>query len=236
MKPIALVFLTAALVLAAGGIRPRGSSADYPAHETAEGVTIAAAVIPPEQVRKLFATDLNSGGYIVVELAVYPEPGKELDLSSADFMLRIGADSNTVRAVNARAIASILQKKNTPQPQRGSDIAIYPTATIGYESGTYDPATGDRRRGGVYTEAGVGVGVGGQPGPGNPPRPASTDRDRSTMQQELEDKALPEGIVKRDVAGYLYFPKPSGKQKNTAYEISYYGTNPKLHLALPQPR
>lgn len=230
MKLLAVVTLSV-MLLVADGIRPRGASTDYPAHATADGITLAAAVIPPDQVRKLFATDLNTGGYIVVEVAVYPEPGKDIDLSSADFILRIGPDNNTVRAVNARAIAAALQRKNTPRPQRGSDIAVYPTATIGYESGGYDPATG-RRRSGIYTE--TGVAVTNAPPPGAPP-PASTDRDRATMQQELEDKALPEGPVKHELAGYLYFPKPSGKSKNAPYEITYYGTNPKLRLSVPAP-
>ena len=231
MRLLAYLSLAAVLLPAGDGIRPRGSSADYPAHATADGTTLAAAVIPPDQVRKLFATDLNAGGYIVVELAIYPEAGKQIDLTSNDFMLQIGSSNDTVRAVSARAIASTLQRKNAPQPRKGSDISIYPTATIGYESGGYDPATG-RRRSGVYTETGVAVT---NAPPPDPPRPASTDRDRATMQQELEDKALPEGPVKRDVAGYLFFPKPAGKQKNAPYEISYYGTSPKIRLSVPAP-
>ena len=200
MKRFAGVGLVATLLLAdgGGGIRPRGSATDYPAHETAGGVTVAAAVIPPEQVRKLFATDLNGGGYIVLEVAVYPEAGRELNVASGDFMLQMGPNSETVRAASPPAIASILQKKNLPKPPRPGDITITPGATIGYESGGYDPATG-RRTHGVYTGAGVGVGVGGAGAP-QVPGPASTDRDRTTMQQELEDKALPEGKTTTAVA------------------------------------
>jgi hypothetical protein len=78
MKCVGLICLLASLLLAgdAGGIRPRESSADYTAHQTVSGVTFAAAVIPPDQVKKLFATDLNAGGYIVIELAIYPEAGQ----------------------------------------------------------------------------------------------------------------------------------------------------------------
>ena len=225
----------AALLLAGdgNGIRPRGASSDYPAHETARGVTIAAAVIPPEQVKKLFSTDLIRAGYTVVEVAVYPDSGKDVDLSAADFMLSIGANSDALRPVSGATIASILQKKNTPQSRRASDITLYPTATIGYESGGYDPATG-RRRNGVYTSTGVGVGIG-DPGPAGPPPPASTDRDRQTMQQELQDKALPEGKTARTVAGYLYFPKPSGKARNALYELTFYGADGKIRVAVPPP-
>jgi hypothetical protein len=55
------------------------------------------------------------------------------------------------------------------------------------------------------------------------------------MQQELEDKALPEGKATSAIAGYLYFPKPAGKQKNVPYELTFYGTDPKVHLSVPPP-
>ena len=232
MKPGILVGLIAGMALAAGGggIRPRGSSADYPAHETAGGMTIGAAVVPSDQVRKVFATDLNGGGYLVIEVAVYPDAGREIDVSAGDFMLRAEPDSETVRAASGSAIASALQRKNAPRPGKASDVSIYPTANIGYESGGYDPVTGGRRRG-VYAGGGVGVGVG-EP---RPPGPAATDRDRSTMQQELEDKSLPEGKTSQAVAGYLYFPRPSGKAKTAAYELTYYGAARQVKLRVPAP-
>jgi hypothetical protein len=96
------------------GIRPRESSADYPAHQKVSGVTVAAAVVPPDQVKKLFATDLNAGGYIVIEVAIYPEAGNEIDVSSGDFLLRVGSNPAIVRNASARAIAAALQRKSTP--------------------------------------------------------------------------------------------------------------------------
>lgn len=235
MRRLGLLGCVAGLLLADGGagIRPRGSAADYPVHETAGAVTVGAAIVPPDQVRKAFATDLNGGGYIVIEVAVYPEEGKEIHLLPDDFLLRAGANSETVRPASGRAIASILQKKNTPQPPKPGDVTVYPTATIGCESGT-DPWTGTRRSG-VYTGAGVGVGVGSAGAP-PAPGPAATDRDRATMQQELEDKALPEGKTTAAVAGYLYFPKPAGKAKNAVYELTYYGTTRQIKLPLPAPK
>ena len=231
MKRLSGCALAATLLFADGGagIRPRGSGADYQAHESAAGLTIAASLIPPDQVHKLLATDLNGVGYLVVEIAVYPDPGREVDLKSGDFMLQIGPNSETVRAASPLAIASILQRKNTPQPPRPGDITVVPTATIGYESGGYDPA--GRRTRGVYTGAGVGVGIGGAGTP-PPPGPAATDRDRATMQQELEDKALPEGKTTAAVAGYLYFPRPSGKAKKPAAQLTYYGAARQLKLQL----
>ena len=72
MRRLAWIALLAYFLLAEGvaGIRPRDSSADYPAHETTGGVTVAAVVVPPDTVRKIFATDLNRSGYLVAEVAV----------------------------------------------------------------------------------------------------------------------------------------------------------------------
>jgi hypothetical protein len=231
----------AALARDPNGIRPRPNDADYPAHERSDDAKIGAAVLSAEQVRSSFATDLNKGGYIVVEVAFYPEPGKDIDLSLSDFSLKIGSDLSMVRPVKGSDIAYIMQDKRDPHkvPSRASDITLYPTATIGYETGpSYDPNTGQQRRqGGVYGGGGVGVGVGGAGNPNNPPppRPASTDRDRSTMGRELEDKSLPEGKTSRAVAGYLYFPRPSSKVKNGLYELTYYGVNGNTKLSVPPP-
>jgi hypothetical protein len=236
MRLPALLCAAAALLAArdVGGIRPRGAASDYPAHQSAKGVTVAAAVIPPAQVSKLFATDLNKAGYIVVEIAVYPETGNEVEVRSRDFLMRAGSEPATLRPVGAETIAARLHQKNAPKPPPApGDITIYPTATIGYETGGYDPVTGQRRSG-VYTATGVGVGIGQQPGAPPPPPPASTDRDRSTMEQELADKGLPETRTVDPVAGYLFFPKPSsGKAKNGPYHITYYGEHEQIQLDVP---
>lgn len=200
------------------GIRPRGDSNEYRNHETQHGVTIATERIPANQVRSTFSTDLTRD-YVVLEIAVYPESGS-LDLNPLDFVLRCG--NQIVRAGSPTAIAARQQQQNAP---RRSDVDIYPTVGIGYESGN-DPYYG--RHKGVYTTAGVGVATGGS----NDPRPASTDRDRQTMRQELEDKQLPDGPVRAPVAGYLYFPFPANKQKSVAYELEYNGPNGRVRLAV----
>ena len=235
MKQKALLLLAASLALADDpkGIRPRGSSGDYPAHQSVGGVTAAAALVSPDEVNKIFATDLNAGGYIVVEVAIYPQDGKEAEITSGDFQLRIGPDTAAIRAVSARAIAAALQRKSNPNPQAGhrNDINIYPTATIGYETGR-DPY--GRRRGGVYIDVAIGVGVDNDPGASAPP--SSRDEDRSAMEQELTDKGLPEGRTTQAVAGYLYFPKPARKQSKAAAELTWYGSDRVVHLKIPAAR
>jgi hypothetical protein len=121
------VLAAAAMLMQAGaadGIRPRPSASDYPAHETAGGITVAAAAIPADQVRKLFATDLNKAGYLVFEVAVYPEQGKTADLDSGDFMLKIGSDGDVIRAASPQAIASAAQRKNAPPAKNPHDVNV----------------------------------------------------------------------------------------------------------------
>lgn len=227
MKRLAWLALLASCLLAEGmaRIRPRDSSADYATRETAGGVALAAVVIPPDQIRKIFATDVNCGGYVVA--AVYPEAGRAVDLSSADFLLWV--DSEALRPVDARAIAAILAKREH-NPLQPDDVTVVTTASIGRAT-VNDPATG-RRGSAVYSDKSVGVGVGWS---GRATDAAVTDRDQAAMQQELEDKALPEGKATSAVAGYLYFPRPRGKAKNAAVELTYYGATGQLKLRFPAP-
>jgi hypothetical protein len=229
MRRLTWIALLACFSLAEGmaGIRPRDSSADYPAHETAGGITVAAVVVSPEEVRKIFATDLNRGGYIVAEVAVYPENGRTVDLSSADFLLRI--DSETVRSVGGSAIASILAKREH-NPMRPDDVTVVTTASIGRAS-VNDPATG-RRGSATYSDTSVGVGVGWSGGTADR---AAIDRDRAAIEQELQEKSLPEGKATSPVAGYLFFPRPRGKAKNATLELTYSGGGGHLTLRLKTP-
>ncbi len=228
-----LVLFTSAVMLAGGdGLRPRGNVSDYPAHASVAGVAIGASVVPPDQVRKLFATDLNRAGYIVIEVAVYPSTEKGVDVTAGDFMMRTDADT-TVRAATPDAIAGMVEDAKNPPPASsggGRDITLYPTADIGYESGV-DPITG-RRVSGVYRGAGVGVGVGGNQGGAPPPPSGVSGRDRETMERELSDKALPEGTATRPVAGYLYFPRPA-KKKSGPVELTWYAPSGTVKVPLP---
>jgi hypothetical protein len=222
-----LVLLSFAMVVFAGetGIRPRPAAADYPAHQSGAGVTLGAVVVPADHVKKLFAVDLNKLGYVVVEMAVYPDANVEI--AARDFLLRIGSDGSTVRPATAATIAGRLHTKASPPPQLPSRVQVHGSETIGYESGTY----GGRRAGGVYTESTVGVGIGEQPMPGPAPAPKSgrKDTDALSVQVDLENQALPEGRFSQPVAGYLYFP---ATPKKSSLEITWYGPNGQVRLPL----
>ena len=89
------------------GIRPRSLPIDYPAHDSGAGFTIGATAIPRNEVKKIFAADLNSGGYIVIRSRRVPSQGNDLDLSSADFMLLTDAREVATRPVDPVPIRPI---------------------------------------------------------------------------------------------------------------------------------
>jgi hypothetical protein len=221
-----LVLLSFAMVVFAGetGIWPRPAAADYPAHQSGAGVTLGALVVPADQVKKLFAVDLNKLGYVVVEMAIYPDANVEI--AARDFLLRMGSDGSTVRPATAATIAGRLHTKAAPPPQLPGRVQVHGSETIGYESATY----GGRRAGGVYTESTVGVGTGEQPMPAPAPKSGKKDTDALSVQVDLENQALPEGRFSQPVAGYLYFP---ATPKKSSLEITWYGPNGQVRLPLP---
>jgi hypothetical protein len=247
MKRIAVLFLSAAFLFASGspGIRPRAGAADYPVHESTEDATVAAAVIPPGDVKKIVGADLNSAGYVLVEVGVFPAAGKEVDLAPDDFTLVIDANSISERPADAEAVAAVAGKKQAP-PRVTSPDDVYTSAGVSIGRETYpDPVTG-RTTSRTVTGVGGGVGVGGPPPipcqsvycddraplPAPPPVSSST---RNQIEQELWQKSLPDGKTLKPVAGYLYFPKPSGKAKNAAWVLRWDNAGKRVKLALENP-
>ena len=198
MKCAGALLLIVWTVAAYGDGLPTRSTVDqYAAKAAAKGLTIAADVIPPEQVRNEFSTTLVPN-YQVLEIAIYPQSGYTVDISIIDFALRV--DGRLIRPAEPRTIAV----RNQKQANRGGrDITLWPS--VGVSTGTW----------GTGTNVGVGVGVGGRhPGPG------STDRDRRVMETELDDRSLQDRIADKPVAGYLYFPvgETSAKSAQLVYQ------------------
>ena len=229
-----LCFLAMAGLLAAGadetGIRPRPAPADYPALGASGQTTVAAAVVPKEQVGKQFTTDLSRDGYMVMEIAIYPGHGQEVPVAARDFLLTDG-HGTALRPASPETIAARYDRKHAPpEIKTPGNVQVYNSSTIGYGTGTYD----GRRQGGVYTAEGVGVGVG---NPGPTAAPTSTAQpDGYEIRQELQGKSLPEGRMDHTVAGYLYFPKPLGKVGKEGYRLTWYGPDNQVHLNIPLPR
>ena len=204
-----LGFCTA--VAAGGGLPVRSSHADYAAHAEQGGTRIAAEVLSVDQVRNLFSTDLRN--YVVVEVAVWPKAGGQIDVSALDFGLKTDPDRGPVRPASPRTIANINQKRSR---SRADDILLYPS--VGVTTGSW----------GTGTQVGVGVGMG-----GGAPGPASTNRDREVMEQELDEHGLPDLVAAKPVGGYLFFPAGAKGKKAAAYEIVYDGEAGKMSMSLP---
>jgi hypothetical protein len=212
MRLIASIAFAAVACMAADrGLPARSSPADYPAQADSKGLIVAAEYSDPDTVRGSFSTDLSE--YAVFEVAVYPRKGAPpLDLQTMDFALRV--NGRMVRPVEPRTIAGINQRKGQA---RSRDITLYPN--VGVTTGSW----------GTGTMAGVGVGVG-PSGPG----PAASPDDRRVMEQELEDKGLPDAVISKPMAGYLYFPV--GKKRPGTYVLEYQGSDADVKLTLTAPK
>lgn len=214
------------------GMPPRSAPADYSATVQTKNATYAASLIASDQVKKIFAVDISKT-YLVFEIACYPAQNGNVTIAPDDFLVKTSGKSEFVHSADAVTVASVIQQKNTPKPPSGRDVAVTPSAEVGYESGT-DPYTG-RRVHGVYTAAGVGVGANPGPDPRVPPAPGSSPYDRQLLETQLTQRALSPGQFTAPVAGYLYFPLSRIKAKSDGtYELDYLGESPiKVQLHIP---
>jgi len=223
--------VTGMLLASSPGIRPRAGVEDYPTRQPATGFTIGAALIPGGEVKKSFATDLNKAGYVVVEVGVYPAQGREVDISPADFMLMTNDGKVAVRPVDGDAIAAVLARPHDHPLQKQSDVYTTTGVSISHVP-TVDPATG-RQMHTTVVGAEEGVGIGAPPyGAPYPTPSAQPTLNRGAMEQELWAKSLPDGKTSDAVAGYLYFPRPSGKAKNDTWELRMDGPAGRVKLTL----
>jgi len=219
MQRTLLLFLAAAALFAdSAGIPPRKNVTDYPAHESAAGTTPAAALLPSAEIRSVFAADLDHAGYLVFEVAVYPQNGVQIDLGPDQFTLRANSSGSILASLSPDAIVNKMYHGKGSAPQAPGKVAVTTTTVVGWESG------GQNRRGGVYAGQGTAVGVG-DPPPGSAPLPAppgpNPPVDRDQLLAELTAREFPETKATAPVAGYLYFPKADSKPKSGFYELTY---------------
>src|SRR5216683_530428 len=111
MKRIVVTILAAVLLLATdhSGVRPRGAANDYPAYDSAGGITIAAAVVPSGKVQHQLSREMVKAGYTVLEIAIYPGPGKTVDVSTDDFSMTVGSNPEVARAETPSVVAASIE-------------------------------------------------------------------------------------------------------------------------------
>jgi len=213
-----LMVLTSVATAGPKGILPRTSADRYPIHAGNDGTEVGAALLSPAQVRKAFSFDV-SGSCLVIEVALYPQNGKERNVSLADFSLHLEGTDTVAKPSRATAIAAKLPQES-----------VSPTEVIVTPSGEAEAAVGPHTLH-VHTEAEVAVdGISGVPHP-------VSERDRAVAEAQLTDKGLPEGKVSSAVAGYLYFPiVPKKKQSVLRLDYEQNGIKVVLHFSEKPPR
>ena len=221
--PVAVAGSFAALLAFANtGLPPRSNAAEYQAHQDTGDATIAASIVSSDHVAKTFSGDINKK-YVVVEIAVYPQTGRTVDLHTLDFALLPGADDKSYPAT-PEEVASIWRERKPAMPDRGVNVTA--EAGVGYGR-TTNPNTGRAEQGwGTYT----GASVDNRPRPY--PAPASPGPDPYALEAKINRLLLPEGLAAAPVAGYLFFPALK-KKKGQALHLEYYQDHHSVSLAFP---
>ncbi|HEV8146542.1 MAG TPA: hypothetical protein VGP79_09185 [Bryobacteraceae bacterium] len=220
-----LASLAGSVPLLADGVAPRATASDYPAFQRTQDFFIGATLVSADQVKRVLPADVAKK-YVVVEVAFYPRDGATVEVFAFDFSLRFGKELET-HPVNSEetATGSVSHGRGPKIPEQ---VHVEKEVGVIVATGT-DPVTG-RRGTGVGTYEGIGVGIGGGSRRSSPPPSSGGSAKADRIEQQLRDKALPEGKTTAPVAGYLYFPK---KGANGPGELKYIRNSIQVVLQLP---
>lgn len=215
MRVFVLCLAATSLLAADSGVPLRPSEKDYAVQGRAGSAGIAAAIVPPKQVRKMFSPEISKE-YIVVEVAIYPQNGQAFNVNPSDFTLRVG--KSVGRADKPIDVAPWPEDYHT-----GPRLPVDVTTEVGivHESGPYGQH-------GNTTYAGVGVSAPAQDPP--PPVPSYDPR----LDRKVQRMALEEGGTSTPVAGYLYFPQYDKHKKPDEMELKYAKDSVTLNLVFPK--
>ena len=224
MRRITIACLAVTSLIASdAGLPPRSSSSDYPVHQSTESATFAAALVRPEQVKKIFSNEI-ANKWVIVEVGIYPLDGHTVDVDFFDFALKVGDDF--ARPGTPDEVASVWSDKGGSYPGRGPRVTT--ETGVVYSSGN-DPVYGRTHGWGTYT--GVGVETGDPRGSTVPPPPSGPDP--AVIAAKARDRGLPQGQANHPVAGYLYFPVSPKKIKTGSVDLTYSRDTASIHLAVP---
>jgi hypothetical protein len=66
---------------------------------------------------------------------------------------------------------------------------------------------------------------------GKEPKLSGITRDQ--LDESLASRQLPTGRITQPVAGYLYFPKPSGRARKDGFQLSWFGETGQARMTVP---
>jgi hypothetical protein len=212
-----LYFLYAAALAFAQGTTAKPTPGEYPVHGNAGSIAVGAEFMVhsfSQGEQTFIAQD-----YLVVEVALFPPKGESVDVEPGKFSLRI----------NGQKIALM--------PQAPAMVA----ASLNHREWQQRPgATADIGMGGV----GVGLGHPRQtsPFPGTPPEsrlprpphapdadlPSGVEKEQVKPEELVVQTALPEGVHRGAVSGFLYFAYKGKTSSIKSLELQYEGAVLKL--------
>ena len=149
------LWMVPAAVASDNGVPPRRSASDYPVQQnvkTPAGLAaVGAAIVPADQVRKMFSSDI-SRDYIVVEVAMYPADGKSFEADRYDFGLKITDGSKGDRVAHADSPSDVALPPYEKRPDLGgpeSKVNVTQEAGVAVARSN-DPYYGKRTSVGTY--------------------------------------------------------------------------------------
>ncbi|MGC4053402.1 MAG: hypothetical protein QM757_29215 [Paludibaculum sp.] len=205
MKFLALGMLTTILW---AGTDPRPKASDYPAHGRAARAEIGAEYLA--RTISEAGESYYTGVYLVVEVAVYPDKGVTLPVSSGDFQLRINGKKVPLISQTPGMVAAAMRNPEWEDPARG------PVANVGLGAGDIvigRPAPVERFPGDPQSTRGP-----------RPPR-APNDREKTPKDQgEVALRlALPQVQAETGVSGLVYFAYKTKLNNIRRLELLYEG-------------
>jgi hypothetical protein len=220
MRLIFVVLIGALLAMAGGqGVVPRASVSDYDAHQGAGEATLAGSVLPAKQIEKLFSSRIAKD-FFVIEVAVYPDKGRNFDVDWLDFGLKSG---DTVAHVERPRDVAMAWPERTG---RVGDKPVTVVTDTGVAYGRVSDPTGHHSEVGTYENVGV----------TNDPRAAAPPKqgpDALVVEGRVRDKMIPEGQTSAPVAGYLFFPQLKKRHKGDVAELQWSKNRESAALRLP---
>jgi hypothetical protein len=169
-------------VAAVAGTNPKLKAAEYPVHVKIADLGIGAEYM----VRTVFLDkqSITTDQYLVVEVALYPDPGRDVMVNAQHFTLRLNGKKD-VRFPQAPSFVAASLKYSDWGYQRGVVAAAGPII-IGRPA-PVERFPGDNRD------------------RNRMPRQSGGEAPEFNAAEELTRIALPEGTTKKAVSGYLFF-------------------------------
>ena len=204
---LALILLCAAALFGQGGTDPKPKPEDYEEHAQAGSAALGAEYM----VHSFAGQGITylAPDFLVVEVALYPAKGSELEVQAGAFSLRL----NGKKLLSPAAVSSVASSLQHPEWRER------PRLEAGAGTNGGGVLLGGPRTQPVPGRPPVNTPV---PGPdGNPAAGGVTRAPRVTAQELLLQTALPEGKHHAAVSGFIYFPYQGKAGSLKSVELLY---------------